>query len=87
MRLLINGFEVPSPDGKYTFVVDVDPAGEEIGPVHVRFLGGTLTIKGDATQIPGVLMRGEATPFLILSAHEHGRTPFVALTPDPHENE
>lgn len=43
MKLTVNGVTFDNPD---TLLIEVDPAGEEVGPWTIEFRGGPLTVRG-----------------------------------------
>jgi len=76
MRLLVDGVEIPWPK---KIEIQVDEAGETVGPLYVEFSGGQLVVQGNiehdaALTLIGSLPDGSyREEFLIL--REHGWRP------------
>lgn len=74
MKLLIDGVEIPWPK---LIEIQVDEAGETVGPLYVELSGGRLVVQGNAehtealTLIENVKLPDGSWPreFLLLRAH------------------
>jgi len=55
MKLFVDGVEIPWPK---KIEVQVDEAGETVGPVHILVLDGQLVIQGNEKMNAGLLVEG-----------------------------